>query len=186
MSGCHQLAWSHQLAWNQLEQLEWYKIRDTLFGFNGTDRDIVKALELAAICEHPDAVWLTKIFAGQLVGTREQVAQVFRESKSEDDTKAFFFADLIFCYNVHVGWATNLQSANLGDAFAQALVAASGIRYLITGAKKNLMSSLGLGLKKLMSGLAGLKNLLLKENVMVSTGLGIVIILETDAEKILK
>jgi hypothetical protein len=43
--------------------LAWYKIRDTLLGENHVEQDIRKALELASVCEHPHAVWLTKLLA---------------------------------------------------------------------------------------------------------------------------
>jgi hypothetical protein len=46
-----------------LEQLvAWFKIRDVFFGENYVEQDIKKALELASVCEHPNAVWLTKLF----------------------------------------------------------------------------------------------------------------------------
>jgi hypothetical protein len=45
--------------------LAWYKIRDTFFGENRFEQAIQNALELASICEHPNAVWLTKLFAGR-------------------------------------------------------------------------------------------------------------------------
>jgi hypothetical protein len=55
----------------------WYKIRDTIFGENGARKDLKKALELAAICKHSDAIWLTKLFAGLGVSTDEEARQVF-------------------------------------------------------------------------------------------------------------
>ncbi len=102
MSGCHQ-----QLACNQLEQIEWYKIRDTLCGHNYVKRDIVKALELASVCEHPHAVWLTKLFAGRDVATLAEARQIFLEWK--DNPEALCFAALFI-------WSESkiLQAANLG------------------------------------------------------------------------
>jgi hypothetical protein len=41
----------------------WYKIRDKLLGQNCVEPDIKEALELASVCEHPNAVWLTKLFS---------------------------------------------------------------------------------------------------------------------------
>jgi hypothetical protein len=35
--------------------LAWYKVRDNLFGENRFDQDIKKALELASVCEYPNA-----------------------------------------------------------------------------------------------------------------------------------
>jgi hypothetical protein len=40
--------------------LAWYKIRDTLLWQNGSKQDIKKALQLASLCDHPNALWLTK------------------------------------------------------------------------------------------------------------------------------
>jgi hypothetical protein len=45
--------------------LAWYKIRDTFFGQNNVEQDSKKALKFASVCEHPNAVWLTKLFAGR-------------------------------------------------------------------------------------------------------------------------
>jgi hypothetical protein len=50
-----------QRSHEDLQQLvAWYKIRDTLFGANYAAQDIKKAIELASVCEHPNAVWLKK------------------------------------------------------------------------------------------------------------------------------
>jgi hypothetical protein len=57
--------------------LAWYKIRDTLLGHNCVKRGLKKALELAAVSEHPDAVWLTNLFAGRDIKTRNKARQVF-------------------------------------------------------------------------------------------------------------
>jgi hypothetical protein len=48
--------------------LAWYKVRDTLFGHNHVEH-VKKALELAAVCRHPDAVWMTELFGGSVVST---------------------------------------------------------------------------------------------------------------------
>lgn len=42
------------------EVLEWYKIRDLLFGENNEKQLICLAFELAKTCNHPEAQWLTK------------------------------------------------------------------------------------------------------------------------------
>jgi hypothetical protein len=92
--------------------LAWYKIRDTLFGNNEARQDIKKALELAAVCEHPDAVWLTKLFGGRDVYTAKQARQVFLGC-GKNDLKALAFAGLL-------GQREDLQqAAELGDAYAQ-------------------------------------------------------------------
>jgi hypothetical protein len=56
---------------DDLQQLRaWYKIRDTLFG--KTVSNIKKALELASACQHPNAVWLTKLFGGRDVAVKRR------------------------------------------------------------------------------------------------------------------
>jgi hypothetical protein len=104
-----------QLSPQDLQQLlAWYKIRDTLLGENSVTRDIKKAFELASICEHPNAVWLTKLFDGREVASREEARQVFLSCES--DLSALCFACLL-------GGGTIdkiRRAADLGDAFAQA------------------------------------------------------------------
>jgi hypothetical protein len=63
----------------------WYKIRDTLIR-----TDIKKALELASVCKHPNAVWLTELFAGRDLDSREEARKVFLGSES--DPRAICFA----------------------------------------------------------------------------------------------
>jgi hypothetical protein len=60
----------HQLSSQHLQQLlVWYKIRYALFGENCIQQDLKKGLELASVCEHPYAVWLTRLFAGRDIGS---------------------------------------------------------------------------------------------------------------------
>jgi hypothetical protein len=96
--------------------LAWCKIRDTLLGHNFVKKDKKKSLELAAVCKHPDAVWLTKLFAGRDMNTRKDVRQVFLGC--ENDPRALCFAALIGGSNDELRTA-----AGLGDAFAQAKMA---------------------------------------------------------------
>jgi hypothetical protein len=49
----------------------------TLLGENSTEQDIKKALKLASVCEHPNAIWLTKLFAVRDVDFGEEAIQVF-------------------------------------------------------------------------------------------------------------
>jgi hypothetical protein len=95
-----------------LQQRAWYKIRDTLFGHNYVERDVKKALELAAVCEHPDAVWLTKLFAGRDVSTTEEARQVFLSC--ENDPKALGSAGLL-SHNLD----EIVRAADLGDSFVR-------------------------------------------------------------------
>jgi TPR repeat protein len=75
------------------ELIAWYEIRDTLLGENHFKQDIKKALQRAAVCQHPDAVWLTNLFSGCDVKTPEEARQVFLGC--EDDARAICFAGLI-------------------------------------------------------------------------------------------
>ncbi len=106
-----------QLSPEDFQQLlAWYKIRDTLFGENEVKQDVKKALELAANCEYPDAVWLTKLFAGRDTCTWNDARQVFRSI--EGDPKAHGFAALLVW-----DFSEILRVAELGDAYAQARLA---------------------------------------------------------------
>jgi TPR repeat protein len=99
--------------------LEWYKIRDTFFGHNKASQNIALAIELAAACQHPDACWLTEACAGKDVNTVEDCERVFA-SLGQNDARALCFL-WYFCK----GDLTPLRcSAELGYAFAQALLAA--------------------------------------------------------------
>jgi hypothetical protein len=102
------------VAVNQL--LAWYRIRDTLFGDNFVEQDVKKAFELAAVCEHPLAVWLTNLFAGRDVNTPEETRQVFLGC--ENDARARCFAAVLG------GSGDELRrAADFGDAYAQARTA---------------------------------------------------------------
>jgi TPR repeat protein len=85
-------------------------------GENDVDQDIKQALELASVCEHPNTAWLTKLFGGRAVASREEARQVFLGC--EKDPRALCFAALLggLFHKVR-------QTAVLGDAFAQAWMA---------------------------------------------------------------
>jgi hypothetical protein len=103
----------------ELEQLlAWYKIRDTMFGDNSAKQDIKKAFELASVCEHPNAVWLTKLFAGRDVNTEEEARQVFLGC--ENDPRAICFAGFFEWQEDEIR-----RAADLGDAYAQMAMAAN-------------------------------------------------------------
>jgi hypothetical protein len=70
----------------------WYKVRDTLLGQNHFERDIKTktALELASVFEHPNAVWLTRLFAGRVAFTEQEARHVFLGC--ENDPRALCFA----------------------------------------------------------------------------------------------
>jgi hypothetical protein len=67
-------------------------------------------------CEHPNAVWLTKHFAGRDVDFCEEARQVFLAC--ENDTRALCFAGVLGGTFDEV-----LRAADLGNAFAQAWMA---------------------------------------------------------------
>ena len=80
------------------------------------EQDVKHALELASTCQHPDAQWLSKIFAGKDVTTKEEAREVFLAH--EADPRALCFAAL-------VSWededeARLRRAAEMGFAFAQA------------------------------------------------------------------
>ena len=91
---------------------QWYKLRNLFVG-HYVDQDINKALELAATCQHPDAVWLAGIFAGRPVTTEEEVVAVLLEQG--EDARALCFAGL-FLFDS----ALLRRSAALGYGFAHA------------------------------------------------------------------
>jgi hypothetical protein len=89
---------------------------DTLVGQNYCEQDTKKALGLASSCEHPNAVWLTKLFAGHDVASREEAKQVFLGC--ENDRRALCFAGGLGDLVDEVR-----RAAYLGDALAQAWMA---------------------------------------------------------------
>jgi hypothetical protein len=98
---------------DDLSQLRaWYKIRDRLFGTQDVEQNVKKAIELAACCEHPEAVWLTKMFVGRDVSTKEEARNVFLAF--ENDKR---FAGLL-AGSVDLE-ADIRRAAVLGDAYAQ-------------------------------------------------------------------
>jgi hypothetical protein len=49
----------------------------TLFWGKTVSNRTSRAFELASVCDHPNAVWLTKLFAGRDVTSRAEARQVF-------------------------------------------------------------------------------------------------------------
>ena len=98
-------------------QLEYYIIRDVLLGHNYVKQDVKRALELASTCKHPEAKWLTEIFAGKGVETEEEARDVFL-AQGEENMRAQCFAAVIV-----EPWdrARLKRSAELGFAFARAV-----------------------------------------------------------------
>ena len=66
-----------------VELFKWLDNRDSLLGENEKERDITAGLALARDCKHPDAVWLTSIFEGMEVSTKEDAREVFLSFESD-------------------------------------------------------------------------------------------------------
>ncbi len=98
-----------------LELFKWLEIRDTLLGNNDKNQDIAAALALARDCKHPDAVWLTSIFEGKNVSTKEDARKVFLSCMN--DARAL-------CFAWHLtddrgdDFSLLRRAAELGNAFA--------------------------------------------------------------------
>jgi hypothetical protein len=103
--------------------LEWYKIRDTMFGHNSVIFPQVSlALEKAAACAHPDAVWLTEVCAGKDVKTEKDAREVFL-SVDQGDARALCFAWMCGSLIQRNDLSPLRRSAELGFALAQAWLA---------------------------------------------------------------
>ena len=106
---------------NELD-LEWYKIRDLVLGSNYVERDLNRALELASVCEHKSARWLSDIFAGVKRMPRLAIEEaVFFLERGVTDPLAVCFAEVLAGeYDL-----TRIETAGeMGCAFAQARMAA--------------------------------------------------------------
>jgi TPR repeat protein len=101
---------------------QWLEIRDIFCGHNRVKQDITRALELAAACDYKEAQWLTRVFAGKTVSTREARDIFF--ALGEYDARGLCFAALLDDDDTQK-WHVVLmsRSAELGCAFAQALMA---------------------------------------------------------------
>ncbi len=97
------------------ELFKWLDVRDTLLGSNFKKQDITAALALARDCKHPDAVWLTSVFEGKDVSTKEDARKVFL--CCENDARA-----LCFAWRLTDGRRNHLsmicRAAETGNAFA--------------------------------------------------------------------
>jgi TPR repeat protein len=98
-------------------QLEWYKIRDSLFGQNHVLQNVPLAIQLASSCSHPDARWLTDACAGKDIQALKDLKPIFLALAGENDARALFFA---FLCGAEDGDRLLLRSAQMGCAAAQA------------------------------------------------------------------
>ena len=111
----HSLEMCSSITIEHATQLQYYVVRDTLLGRNSLKKDVKRALELASACQHPEAQWLSKIFARKDVKTGEEAREVFLAH--ETDPRALCFAALLVW-----PWDDDSlrRSAEMGFAFAQA------------------------------------------------------------------
>ncbi len=97
-------------------QLQWYEARDTLLGCNYARQDVRRAVELAACCPHPEAKWLTELFAGKNIESDSEAREVLLKN---EDARSLCFASLL-CNPVND--ASLRRSADLGFAFAESSI----------------------------------------------------------------
>ncbi len=162
--------------------LLWLDIRDTFLGHNGKKfkQDIRAALARARDCKHPDAVWLTSMFEGKEVSTKEEARKVFL--LNQDDARALCFA---WALSANRGQDLSLlqHAAEMGYAFAVSKLSTFCARdetmqecfRLIQVAaaqhERNGYFSIGLCL---LGGIGCEKNLsLAKENLLIAAELGV-------------
>jgi hypothetical protein len=101
----------------------WYKIRDTFCGRNFVSRDIPRALEMTASCEHPDARWLSKAVWWKGRNRLLKEAKRVFSALGQNDARALCFAWCSLAEGDREDVASLRRSAELGFAFAQAWMA---------------------------------------------------------------
>ena len=99
-------------------QKEWYKVRDVFFGENKVSQNIALALELAALCDHDDARWLSSVCGGKGVANAYHAKQALI-SFGENDARALCFTWCLLGYIGQLDLSHLQKSAELGFAFAQ-------------------------------------------------------------------
>ncbi len=98
-----------------VELFKWLDVRDNLLGENYKKQDIAKALALALSCKHPDGMWLTSIFGGKEILTKEEARKVFL--LHQDDARALCFA-WHFTNDREGDLSLLRRAADMGYAFA--------------------------------------------------------------------
>ncbi len=91
----------------------WYKVRDTLLGWNFAPQDVARALALVRDCKHEDGRWLARLFRGVASVTKDEAKEVFLAQG--DDARALCFAARVSTFDD----ALMRRSAELGYAAAQ-------------------------------------------------------------------
>ena len=105
-----------------VELFKWLDVRDTLLGENLKKRDITAALALARDCKHPDAEWLTSIFEGKNVSTKEEATKVLLTH--QDDARALCFAWCLSDEEERDDELAIRRASAMGNAFACSLLCA--------------------------------------------------------------
>lgn len=100
--------------------LSWYEVRDLLLGDNFVAQNVNAAIQLAARCQHTEAVWLMKMFPLGHIQSAAAAKEVFL-AQGEDDPRALCFAALIL--RSKIDRVRLRRSAELGYALAQAKIA---------------------------------------------------------------
>ncbi len=114
-----------------VELFKWFDVRDTLLGQNCKKQDITAALALARDCKHPDAEWLTSIFEGKQIATKEEAREVFLSHPN--DARALCFAWWLINFDDRDDERRLLfRAVDSNDAFASATLCSD----VLTGNKK--------------------------------------------------
>lgn len=82
---------------SDVDQIEWYGIRDMLLGQNGKKRNIARALQLAAACKHQQACSLTKLVEGRAIETLKDLLQALEPGFADESISMFAFLDAWIC-----------------------------------------------------------------------------------------
>ena len=98
-----------------VELFKWLDVRDTLLGQNYKKQDITAALALAHDCKHFDAEWLTSIFEGKDVSTKENAREIFLSCLN--DARALCFAWWL-AENREDDLMLPRRASEMGNAFA--------------------------------------------------------------------
>lgn len=107
--------------------ISWLRARDALFGWNYAKRDIEKALELAGLSEHEEAVWIRSILSPERVWdvqlARNRMLEISEQPGPKKD-RAFVYAYL-FGNQQFMSFQENarlMAIAAEGDTLAMTLV----------------------------------------------------------------
>jgi hypothetical protein len=86
-------------------------------------QDVQSSLKLAARCEHPNAVWLTRLFEGRDVKTPKKARKVFLEEEKKENQNLGL--RLALASVVEWPWLDDvlMRAAKLGDAYAESKLA---------------------------------------------------------------